>query len=436
MSIEIDTSEVTPYQIKTIEEKLRLQKELDTNVLNNAKKFYSPRREKVDFFYLTEDRTKLRVPFFWGKSFFGKRYLLEYPAIEITFHGELRQEQKELKEESTVALSENNCCLISCYPGFGKTILSLYLLSLLQRKTLIIINKLVILEQWVDAIRTYLHIDPCIIRGKKSKLKQSPIYIANAINIPKHTEVEELSIGCVIVDECHLIMTSVYSKVLFLFRPQYLIGLSATPVRYDNFNNLFDIYWGPCRLNRSLYRDHTVYHIHSKETIIAKQDKFNQTNWNSVIEHQSLSEKRRNLIASYCEKFKDRYILILCKRIQQMILLEERMKEFPFVKDNTVQVQVLKESDTIVYPSTQILISSFQKCGVGFSCNRMNMLIFACDCDSYILQYLGRVFRTKEVIPIIIDIVDDNSLLKKHWRNRKKCYLECGGTIIEEKPLL
>ena len=48
------------------------------------------------------------------------------------------------------------------------------------------------------------------------------------------------------------------------------------------------------------------------------------------------------------------------------------------------------------------------------------MLILGVDTKDFYLQYLGRVFRTVDVKPLIVDIVDDHPLLKSHFRARKK----------------
>jgi hypothetical protein len=57
-------------------------------------------------------------------------------------------------------------------------------------------------------------------------------------------------------------------------------------------------------------------------------------------------------------------------------------------------------------------------------------LLLAGDLEQYFVQYLGRVFRTKDVKPIIIDLVDNYSLLSKHFNTRRKIYQDHGGTVI------
>lgn len=417
MSIAIPKNVITSDNIKTMEKKLYVQKEIQNN---HTHKFFQP--EKVPFFRICDEY--MYVPFFWGKHYFGDKYQTKSNMnFDFDFHGELREEQSDLKQEAMESLQKDNCVLLSCYPGFGKTVLALDILKDLKKKTLIIVNKLVLIEQWRESIETYLQITPTIIKGKGSKIKNSSIYIINSINITKH-DFSDLGIGTVITDECHLILTTCFSRGFFHVQPEYLIGLSATPYRLDGFDILFDMFFGYFRIHRNLYKPHDIIQVVTKEKIEHTVGKLG-INWNSVIEHQSTSLRRKNLICDFCTQYKDRNILILCKRIQQMDDIHEELK------NRQEDSQVFKENDVSFDKNTRILISSFQKCGTGFSFNKLNMLILGTDTKDFYLQYLGRVFRNpkEEVRPLIIDIVDDHPLLKRHFLERKKVYLEAGGEI-------
>ena len=420
MSLAIPRAIVTEDHIKTIEKKLYIEKERDSN---KTVSYYRP--EKIPFFKVINKT--LRVPFFWGCSFFGKRFIMK-DELETEFHleGELRPEQANLKEEAMNCLLENHTVLCSCYPGFGKTILALHLIKELKKPTLIIVNKLVLLKQWEESIQKFMGFTPTIIRGKNSKITPNRLYIINAINIPKHT-FENLNIGTLIVDECHLILTTVFSKGLFHICPSYLIGLSATPFRVDGFDVLFDIFFGMYRMHRKLCKEHQVFCIRTNEKVPHTLDKFGKINWNSVIDYQSKSPFRQRLISKYCMEYPDRNILILCKRIHQ---IQSIFDALTLLNQN---VEMFKENDVSFNQDCRILVATFQKCGTGFSFDKLDMLILAVDVKDFFLQYLGRVFRTIDVKPIVIDIVDDHVLLKNHFRERKQIYTESGGKITSVK---
>lgn len=414
MSIRIPIPIISNENINSMEKQLLIAKDIP----KGAPSYFTPK--KIPFFRKCQN--DLCVPFHWGKSFFSSKYIPSYKAIEYNFCGTLREEQKILEMEGLDTLQENNTCLFAVYPGGGKTITTLSVLAKLKRTTLIIVNKLVLVEQWKDSIQKFLGMNPFIIGGKNCKISVNSIYIINAINLQKH-DLRSLDIGCVIVDECHLILSTVFSQGLLHVYPEYLIGLSATPYRSDGFNELFSIYFGLHRIERSLYKIHDVLHVVSKEIIQHELDKNGKVNWNSVIQKQSDSVERKKMIVEFCKEYSTRNILILCKRIDQMKSLHAMLS------NENQNVTMFKENDVCFDENCRILVSSFQKVGTGFSFDKLDMLILGTDTEEYFLQYLGRVFRRVDVCPLIVDIVDKHPILNKHFSSRKKTYLQCGGRI-------
>jgi hypothetical protein len=78
---------------------------------------------------------------------------------------------------------------------------------------------------------------------------------------------------------------------------------------------------------------------------------------------------------------------------------------------------------------SRILVGTIGKCSVGFDHPRLNAMLLASDVEQYFVQYLGRVFRTQEGIPVIFDILDNNPILNKHFRTRCNTYIEHGGMV-------
>ena len=77
----------------------------------------------------------------------------------------------------------------------------------------------------------------------------------------------------------------------------------------------------------------------------------------------------------------------------------------------------------------RILIATGQKCGTGFDHDKLDTLVLASDFEEYFVQYLGRIFRKRDIEPIVYDFVDKNGILEKHFKTRKEIYTEHGGTI-------
>lgn len=428
MSIYIPRSELLECHLKKIDRELFISKDDEGNKKKFGVKKYYVNSEKLPF--VSTFKHYVLVPFYWGISNFGveKIHSLE-DTSRFCFNGTLRPQQIELKSKAMEHLRTKNTCLLAVYPGFGKTITSLSMISDLKCRVLIIVNKIVLVEQWKEAIRNYLNVEPQFIRGGKTKLQLSEIYIVNALNLPKYgkDELAKLKIGCVIVDECHLILTKVFSNALFQISPKFLIGLSATPYRNDGFHSLFDLYFGPHRVEKSLYCPHKVLAIESGVVIEHEIGKNQNINWNSVIDKQSKCEKRIVTIFDYTMKYPERFVLILCKRINQMRLIAD------YFQKHQVETTIFKENDITFDHDCRILISSYQKVGTGFSHDRLDMLILGVDTEEYFLQYLGRVFRRRDSNPIIVDIIDQHPVLRKHYYTRSKVYKSTGGVIEKIK---
>jgi superfamily II DNA or RNA helicase len=202
-----------------------------------------------------------------------------------------------------------------------------------------------------------------------------------------------------------------------------MIGLSATPYRTDGLDKLIDLYFGKTRFHRPLKMEHIVYKLETSFTPLTRTNRNGELDWNYILDQQCHHEKRNRMIVSICKLFPERHILILCKRVKQAeeilgIALEEHLSATSLIGSNN---EFSKDA--------HVLIATVQKAGVGFSHDILDMLVLASDVEEYYIQYLGRVARRPDVLPIVIDIVDQNRTLKNHFRTRKKVYEEIGGSL-------
>jgi superfamily II DNA or RNA helicase len=260
----------------------------------------------------------------------------------------------------------------------------------------------------------------------KTKINQNAdFYLINAINVPKHSREFYSSIGFLIVDEAHIIMAEKISNCMSYILPRYVLGLSATPYRVDGFDKLLSLYFGEYKIYRKLFREHNVYKINSELIIKNKTNKLGKIDWNSVIEEQSINKYRNELILEIIKYFKDRTFLVLCKRVKQARYLLERLTEEKEDVTNLIGKQQTYEI------SSRILIGIAGKVGVGFNHPGLNSLLLASDIEGYFIQYLGRVFRRKDTIPMIFDIVDKHFILTNHFKTRSEVYKEHGGKLFD-----
>jgi superfamily II DNA or RNA helicase len=433
MSLRVPLLDLKEEDIEAFEKHLLVE---ETSRQNKQRQARCPWLEIPKYNTVRRDDDHAYLPFQWGVNYFSKKYRTERSdcsPIKIAYVGVLREEQKVVLQETTNLLNRYGSCMMAMYPGGGKTMTSLALASVIGLRTLILVNKIVLVEQWLDTIHRAFG-DHVRVQNLKPSGKIQPgcqFYIMNALNVPKRDAAEyaRLGIGFVIVDECHLIMTKVFSKAMAFLCPRYLIGLSATPFRPDGFDVMLELYFGLKKVVRKLYRPHQVLLWETKIKIVAKKDARGQILWCSVIDAQTAHAERNARIVDACVRHADRNILVLCKRIQQIDTLLEGLRE------KGQAVTCMKDNDVTFDKEARILVATYQKVGTGFSHDKLDMLILATDAEEYFIQYLGRVFRRPDVNPIVLDIVDDHPILRRHFLTRRKVYHECGGAVEDYKPV-
>jgi superfamily II DNA or RNA helicase len=349
----------------------------------------------------------------------------EFSVMKTKFCASLRPEQQIVKDEAIQFLNKTGSVIVSCYTGFGKTVGAISLAQTIKLKTLIIVNKIVLINQWKESIMTFCPEAKVQKLTTKSKFDESAdFYIVNAINVEKFGKSFFNDIGLCVIDEAHLIMAETLSRSLKYISPRYLIGLTATPYRPDGFDILLELYFGRNKIIREMNREHRVYMV--KTGFKPKMEKTDngRVNWGAILKAQSEDEKRNDLIVKIVQEFSDRNFLVLTKRVEQGKLLYRKLHDLGENVDSLIGSQ--QEFDH----ECRILVGITSKCGTGFDFPKLDALILACDVDQYFIQVLGRVFRKRDTTPYIFDLVDDNPILYKHFQNRKEVYEKTGGKIV------
>jgi superfamily II DNA or RNA helicase len=380
-------------------------------------------------YQISFDNTLLFLPFSYGCNIMENKRPERDTLIplnkNVKFIGKLREEQNYVKKEALTRLNIKSCVLISSYCGFGKSITAIKLAMCLKLRTIIVCNRIQLIKQWKDSIERFCSNEIIIsILGKKNQI-EADFYIVNIsmlskLQIPK-------GIGLVIVDEAHLIVAETLARNLRCINPRYMIGLTATPYRPDGFDILLTHYFGSDPIIRVFYQSHIVYKVKTNFVPVMEQTRQGKLNWSVVINSLSDNEERNKFIANLI--FNDiiplnRNILILVKRVKQGEAIMNALYNL-----GIMDVTTLMGNSNEFNRDAKILIGTVQKCGCGFDHSKMDTLVLASDVDEYFVQILGRIFRRKDTIPLIYDIVDNQHILEKHFNSRCEVYKKSGGEI-------
>ena len=235
-----------------------LKKNIDKEDLNFIKKKLTlePKVHKdfvknvVKYKCYIEDKKHIYLPKHWGIQNLGnpKKNLLkrgEYLTQELKTIYPPRDFQVEIIEKTYKQLKEIGGGIITVSCGQGKTFMAINLATLINQKTLIMVHTSVLLDQWIDRIKYFIpNAKVGIIQGKKFDIENKDFVIAmlqTIIRSEVFTPEDFNSFGLTVYDECHHMAAPSFSKAFPLISSKYNLGLSATPKRNDNLQNIF--YW-------------------------------------------------------------------------------------------------------------------------------------------------------------------------------------------------
>jgi len=357
--------------------------------------------------------------------------LIAFEQKKMKFEGQLLPRQIDIKEETLEILSRTNSVLLSLHTGFGKTIFTLYLLSRIGMKALVLCHRSIIIQQWLESVAKYLPSLKVDVLST-TKIKQNVHYYDdNDILIANVTLINDIdrsvfaSFGTLIIDEAHTICTPECSKALYKLFPAYLIGLSATPFRTDGLDKILELYVGPEMVIRKMTRYFNAYRLNTKFEPKAKSTVDGKLDWNSVLESQAIDNERNILICRLVWYFDKRNILILVKRTEHALQLKNMLITLGQDCDC-----FMKNAKKVNY-DCRVLIATYSKGGVGFDHPKLDMLIAGADVEESFMQYLGRVFRRDDQQPIYIDLRDKMKSMESHSRTRLNICKETGANVLD-----
>lgn len=343
-----------------------------------------------------------------------------FPTINRRFTGKLREEQTKVDDEAVALLLKHHTCTLSLPTGFGKTITSIHIAIRTKFKTLVLVNRVVLVDQWLEAIRQNTDASCSGVVPLKEKECSADFVVTNIVNLDKYDIDFMKQFGLVIADEVHLLTSPSFCMRFLMVQPRYLLGLSATPYRLDNLTRVITLFFGEHKVVRNLHRRHLVRKIDSPFTPVVRYNAKNQVDWTDLITQQCTNQRRNDFIAELILSIREgEGILVLCKRRDQVTYLQSK------VPGSTI----LLGGDTTYDPNARVIFATISKGGVGFDNVNIDTLVLATDARDYYLQILGRCFRRPEVVPVVYDIVDRNPMLEAHWRERQKVYSSVGGVF-------
>jgi superfamily II DNA or RNA helicase len=387
-----------------------------------------------------ESDKKFYVPHHYGVETFGppkKCAISEGDNIDLEFNGVLRDYQEPVVNKflERVSNGTGGGGLLELPCGFGKTSISLYILSQLKKKTFVIVHKEFLLNQWVERIQQFLpKARVGRIQGQIIDIEGKDIVIGmlQSLSMKEYPSSVFDSFGFTIIDEVHHISSQTFSNALFKIVTKYMLGLSATMNRKDGTTRVFKMFLGDVifKGDRDEKFDVVVkaieYHVEDDDFNHVITDFRGNVSYSSMIsklcEYNRRSEFIIKVLVNLLNDNSKQQILILAHNRNLIKYLHDAIQHR---KIATVGYYVggmkeaaLKESET-----KQVIVASFSLASEGLDIKSLNTLIMATP-KTDIQQSVGRILREKHGQPIVVDIIDTHEPFKNQWKKRRAFYMK------------
>ncbi len=358
-----------------------------------------------------------------------KQYSLDTTFEDKRFYKkeEFKKVKYTLREEQCLSIEnimKKDFSLCIAPPGFGKTLIGAKAVELRKANTLVIVNKNMLLDQWIDRFVDYFEYEKKDIGylGKSKNTLNGKLDVATMQSLKNNIDIIK-NYSFVIVDECHHIPALTFEKIIKSFRGKYILGLSATPNRKDGMQPL--IYQ---QLGSIAYEVKSKRKTTNKLLIVESEFNKEVDSFAELLTEMINDEVRNNLIVNQILNNIDRKILLLTDRIEHIenlsLLLRANNIEFVAIHGSLKKKEQKENMEKVSTSSLVLATTSYFGEGIDFP--HLDTIIFATPISYYgrLVQYLGRIGRGGSNC-LAIDILDIyNRFALGSYKKRKDGYKE------------
>jgi len=409
---------------------------------------------ETEFAVYRENTNKLYIPRFYGIERYGlpsKCEIDDGDDIALEFAKPLRDYQDKIVGiyikyvntpicKDSLQIGSGGILEVPC--GRGKTVMGLKIISLLAKKTLIIVHKEFLMNQWIERIAEFLP-------GARVGKIQGPVFdvydkdivigMIQTIYDKEYPANAFSSFGLTIVDEVHRIGSEQFSRTLLKTITPCMLGISATVDRKDQLTKVLYMFIGNKIYSEARSADDEV-------CVRAIQYVSGDAEFNEVAYDFRGSPKYSTMISKLCEfgprsdfivkvvgdlirENPDNQIMILCHNRSLLTYLHDAI-EYRKIASTGYYVGGMKQADLNETETKAIVLATYAMAAEALDIKTLATLVMVTP-KTDIVQSVGRILRVKHENPIIVDIVDSHDLFQNQWKQRRQFYKKCNYRISQ-----
>ena len=320
------------------------------------------------------------------------------------------------------------------------TVMALKIVSLLKKKTLILVHKEFLMNQWIERIQEFLpNTRVGRIQAQTCDVVDKDIVLGMIQTMYNKEFPAELyaQFGLTIIDEVHRIGSEEFSKTLLKTVTPLMLGISATVERKDGLTKLLYMFIGP-KIYSERRVDEDPVCVRAIE-YISQDAGFNETEYDfrgnpkysTMISKLSEFGPRSDFIVKVLKDLVQEntavQIMVLCHNRCLLKYFYEAIHHQGFASTG-YYVGGMKEVALKETEGKQIVLATYAMAAEALDIKSLSALVMASP-KTDITQSVGRILRTRHDNPIIVDIVDRHEIFQNQWRQRKTFYRKCNYRI-------
>ena len=350
--------------------------------------------------------------------------------------------QLEVDEYYGFEIDGNRRFVLGDFTVTHNTVMALKIVSLMDKKTLIVVHKEFLLNQWIERITEFLpNAKVGRIQGSifDSEGKDIVIGMVQTLYDKEFHKGAFDDFGFTVVDEVHRIGSAQFSKTLIRLQTPYYLGITATLERKDGLTRGIHMFMGKLVYSET-ERNTDIVNVRGIIYIAPPTEtEFNHVEtdfrgnplFSTMISKLCAFSPRTQFILRVLEDLikenPEAQILVLG---HNRCILVELYDEIEDTKNYSVGYYLggMKEKHLKESTEKQIILASYAMASEGFDHKNLSILVMITP-KTDIIQSVGRILRQKHKNTVIVDIIDKHDIFQNQWNKRRVYYNKCGYNI-------
>lgn len=335
------------------------------------------------------------------------------PTDLLSFRGVLRPRQRPVVAKVVSHLKEHSGGVLVAACGTGKTTMALCVAAALGQRTLVIVHKRILLEQWKDRIAQFLG-------------ESAPVDIITAQTLYSKGIGGGAQYGLTIMDEAHHVPARTFAEAVGRCPARYRLALTATPDRRDGLIDLLHWHFGPTIVELKRETDNSC----KKQLVVLRSPHQSQNaSFTKIVNGLAADSKRNGMIAAEVRRrAREGRVLVLSARVAQTHALAALVGPGAAV----VTGKTRRLDRAAIIEQSRVLICSTGVASEGFDAKGMDCLVLATPVGTKggsLEQCVGRILRGSctGLRKTVVDVEDYRvGILRGMAMNRRHKFKQMG----------